>query len=485
MSASLLPFLILVLGLGLVLVLDLIKTSAENSYRVALGTVSAALVAEIFALRGGRAEVWAPIERVLEFDLLSKGFSTLALFLAFLALGISWQSFDEEQSRPGEYYALMITATLGAVLVAHSEELLTFFLAFEMLSIPLYILAGFRRYHRKSAEAGLKYFLSGALSSAVFLFGASWIFGASASTHYKDILAGYEQGHQQPIIFGLLLIIGAFAFKISAAPFHMWAPDTYEGSPIPVAAFLSSVPKVAMFAAFVRILIAASDELSGELMLLLSALSILSIVLGNLVALTQSELTRLAAYSGVAQIGYLLIGLSAFVLMEGAGRHNLAHEALGSLLFYLLIYTVTNMAFWVILLTVAKHRGSTQLDAFNGLSQSSPYLAFALMIAAFSLAGVPPLAGFVGKLFLFRSGLQAQPLMAFFGVLGSVISLYYYFNILRRCYFLKPADYDEPIELTPATNGLLFLLLLLTFTGGLIPYISESCFYLAERMYIH
>ena len=220
-------------------------------------------------------------------------------------------------------------------------------------------------------------------------------------------------------------------------------------------------------------------------MLLLSALSILSIVLGNLVALTQSELTRLAAYSGVAQIGYLLIGLSAFVLMEGAGRHNLAHEALGSLLFYLLIYTVTNMAFWVILLTVAKHRGSTQLDAFNGLSQSSPYLAFALMIAAFSLAGVPPLAGFVGKLFLFRSGLQAQPLMAFFGVLGSVISLYYYFNILRRCYFLKPADYDEPIELTPATNGLLFLLLLLTFTGGLIPYISESCFYLAERMYIH
>lgn len=484
MSFALLPFLILTLGLCLLLVWDLVKPDAYRSYFVALLTVGLSVICEAVAFSHGKVAVWAPIDRVLEFDPLSTGFSCLALFLACLAIGISQNSFDEEQSHSGEYYALLLTATLGAILVAHAEELLTFFLAFELLSIPLYILVGFRRYNRKSAEAGLKYFLSGALSSAVFLFGASWVFGSSGSTLYKDLLNGFEHGHQQPIVFGLLLIVAAFAFKISAAPFHMWAPDTYEGSPIPIAAFLSSVPKVVMFGAFTRLFGTASDHLGSELMLLLAALAILSIVIGNVVAITQSELTRLAAYSGVAQIGYLLIGLSAFVGLEGAGRHDQSHEALGSLLFYLVVYTITNMAFWVILLTVSKARGSTQLDAFNGLSKSSPYLAFTLMIAAFSLSGVPPLAGFIGKVFLFRAGFQSQPLMAFFGVLGSVISLYYYFNILRRCYFLSPADYDEPIELPVTNHILLGLLLLLTFTGGLLPFASESCFYVAERMFI-
>lgn len=484
MTLALVPFLIVVLGILAILALDLVKPSATRSYSIALVSTSTALMVEIVATLYGKVAVWAPVDRVLEFDPLAQGFACLALFLAFLGIGISREAFKEEETHSGEYYSLLLTATLGAMLVTHAEELLTFFLAFELLSIPLYILAGFRRYNRRSAEAGLKYFLSGALSSAMFLFGASWVYGASGSTHFKELLSSYSQGHEQPLILGILMVLGAFAFKISAAPFHMWAPDTYEGSPIPVAAFLSSVPKVAMLAASIRLFMPLTDRLSDELMLLLAALSVLSIIMGNLVAITQSELTRMAAYSGVAQIGYLLIGLSALVGLEGSGQHDLTQEALGSLFFYLLVYTVTNVAFWLILLTVGKSRRSTQLDAFNGLSQTNPFLSFCLMIAAFSLAGVPPTAGFIGKLYLFRMALYSQPMMAFFGVLGSVISLYYYFNILKRCYFLKPDEKVEPVETTFSTQALMALLLVLTFAGGLYPKFGQACFFLAERMLI-
>lgn len=482
MAPALLPFLVLIFGLGAVIVTDLVKPNSTRSYLLAMATVTLALLAQIFALTQGPVQVWGPVERVLEFDALSQGFSVLALFLAFLGLGMSKESFEEAETHAAEYFALLITATLGAVLVAHSEELLTFFLAFELLSIPLYILAGFRRYHRKSAEAGLKYFLSGALSTAVFLFGASWLFGASGSTIYKELVNGFDQGHEQPMVLGIMMILAAFAFKMAAAPFHMWAPDTYEGAPIPVAAFLSTVPKAVMVGATVRLLLELTNVLSDQLMLILAALSILSVIMGNLVALTQSELTRMAAYSGVAQMGYLLIGVASVVGLEGSDRVDLAQQALGSLFFYLVVYTITNFAFWIVLLTVSKSRGSTQLDAFDGLSQSSPLLAFALLVAVFSLAGVPPLAGFVGKLFLFRTAFYSQPLMAFFGVLGSVISLYYYFNILRRCYFLKAQEHDAPLELSGSTGAMLSALLLLTLLGGLFPAVVQGCFTLAERM---
>lgn len=490
MPFALIPFLLLLFGLALVLVCDLFKPNPNRSYRLSLFTVAAATISQLFALgnsllvSGGQVQLWKPIEQVLQFDVLSQCFSLLVLILTFLSLGISRKSFDEEERCSGEYYALFLTAALGAVIVAHAEELLSFFLAFEMLSIPLYVLVGFRRYHRKSSEAGLKYFLSGALSSAVFLFGASWIFGATGTTNYYQIAKELGQGHQQPLVLGLLMVIGAFAFKMAAAPFHMWAPDAYEGSPIPVTAFLSSVPKVAMLAASIRLFLALTDILSYEIMIILAALAILSIILGNLVALTQRELTRLMAYSGVAQIGYLFIGLSALVGLEGAGRPDLAQGALGSLFFYLIIYTITNLALWIILLTVSKSRGSTQLDAFNGLSESSPFLAMSLLVAVFSLAGVPPLAGFVGKLYLFRAAFYSQPLMAVFGVIGSVISLYYYFNILRRCYFLRPASHQDKIELSVPTRLILIALLALTLTGGLIPNFAKTCFYLAERMLI-
>jgi NADH-quinone oxidoreductase subunit N len=480
MLVALLCPLILALGMGALIVSDLIRPSAARSYRLALLTLALSFVAGMVALDRPAGPTWRFFDQVLAFDTVAAVFSALAVFLAFLAVGISWGSFQEESQSSGEYYTLLLAATLGAVLVTHAQELLTFFIAFELLSIPLYMLAGFRRYHRKSAEAGLKYFLSGALSTAIFLFGASWVYGAAGSTSYSALARGMEQ-HSQPLVLGLLLILAAFAFKMSAAPFHMWAPDTYEGSPIPVAAFLSSVPKAVMFAATLRLL-GNLGLMHIELMMLLSALATLSIVVGNLVALTQRELTRLAAYSGVAQIGYLLIGLSCVVYSLDSQKLELAIQSLGALLFYLVVYTITNLAFWLIVLTVGRVRGSTDLDAFDGLAESSPPLAFALLICLMSLAGVPPLAGFVGKLYLFRAALYVQPAMAVFGVLGSVLSLVYYFGILRRCYFLKPSPEAAPIHLAWTTRGLLAALLLLTFAGGLVPGVAETCLQVAERM---
>ena len=487
MSSALLCPAILVLGIALVIISDLIRPSGERSYRLALLTLAMAFTGTMVQLSrplsGPRAPTWRYFDNVLAFDALAAVFSALAVFLAFLAVGISWGSFEEERQSPAEYYTLLLAATLGAVLVAHAKELLTFFIAFELLSIPLYMLAGFRRYHRKSAEAGLKYFLSGALSSAVFLFGASWIYGASGSTQYASIGLGMV-AHSQPVALGLLMVLAAFAFKMSAAPFHMWAPDTYEGAPIPVAAYLSSVPKAVMFCASLRLFASIAPVMQLELMMVLSALAVLSIMIGNLVAITQHEVTRLAAYSGVAQIGYLLIGLTCLVGSIGPSKTGLAVQSLGALLFYILVYTVTNLAFWLIVLTVSRARGSTDLDAFDGLAESSPLLAFALLICLLSLAGVPPLAGFVGKLFLFRAALYVQPAMAIVGVIGSVLSLVYYFGILRRCYFLKAPAEARPIELAITTKGLLGALLLLTAVGGLIPKVAELCQAVAEGMLI-
>ena len=473
--------LVLTLGLGLVILQDLFFPSAARSYRAALLTLALAFIGNMLTLSGNPEPTYKFFDAVLAFDTLGALFSALAVFLAFLAVGISWDSFQEEQSSAGEYYSLMLSATLGAVLVAHAQELLTFFIAFELLSIPLYMLTGIRRYHRRSAEAGLKYFLSGALSSAIFLFGASWIYGAAGSTQYKAISMGLAQ-HGQPMVLGLLMVLAAFAFKMSAAPFHMWAPDTYEGAPIPVAAYLSGVPKAVMFGAALRLFGEVAPVMQTELMMIVSALAVLSIMIGNLVAITQVQVTRLAAYSGVAQIGYLLIGLASVLGSMEPNKISVASEAMGALLFYLLVYTVTNLAFWLILLTISRARGSTHLDAFDGLAESSPGLAFALMICLMSLAGMPPLAGFAGKLFLFRSALYVQPAMALFGVVGSVLSLVYYFRILRRCYLLRAPAEARPIRLAGTTRGLLGALLLLTTVSGLIPKVAETCFAVAERM---
>lgn len=481
--AALLTIITLCAGLFFVILSDLIKPSPTRSYRLSLLTLALSFSASLLELAHPQASIPKSIDLVLNFDTLAACFSALTIFLALIGAGISVGFFEEEQQSSGEYYGLILASTLGGVLVAHADELITFFIAFELLSIPLYILAGFRRYHRRSAEAGLKYFLSGALSSAIFLFGASWVYGACGSTRFDAIATGAAQ-HIQPLVLALIMILVAFAFKIAAAPFHMWAPDTYEGAPLPIAALTSSMPKAAMFAVILRLLLSSSSALGYELTSVIVAICIVSICVGNLIAITQFEVVRMIAYSGVAQIGYILIGVATMLYGTSTGQSKIAGEAIGALFFFLIIYTVTNMALWFALVVINQTRGGTTLDHFNGIAQSSPFLGFTLLVSCFSLAGAPPLAGFIGKLYLFRIAFDAQPLMAVFGVAGSVISLYYYFGILRRCYVYSPPDQAPQIELSLATKVVMGVLIGLTLIGGLYPGIADVCLQLGERMLI-
>lgn len=479
--AALLTIIVLCLGLGFTILADLIKPSRERSYRLTLLTLTLAFVASILELSNPGVQVAVALKLVLSFDTIAASFSALTIFLSFIAAGFSRQSFEEEEKASGEYYSLILAATLGGVLVAHSTELITFFISFELLSIPLYILAGFRRYQQKSAEAGLKYFLSGALSSAIFLFGASWFYGACGSTSFSSIAFGMQK-HAQPLIIALLMILVAFFFKVAAAPFHMWAPDSYEGSPLAVAALISSMPKAAMFAVMVRLLIYVAPLLNIEFTIIVASICILSIAIGNLVAITQYKVVRMLAYSGIAQIGYILIGVSSLVTTYGSSQIPLAAQSAGALFFFLIIYTVTNMALWFALIIIYQTRGGTELEHFNGIARSSPFLGFTIFICCFSLAGAPPLAGFIGKLYLFRIAFYTQPLMAAVGVIGSVISLYYYFGILRHTYFFDPPENAADIELSLATRGVLGALIALTIIGGLFPGIADACLQLGQGM---
>ncbi len=479
---ALLPVWALFFGLVAIVVGDLVKPAPARSYRLAVLACGVSTAGSIIAALQPTPEVYPPLARVLALDPMGHVFAGLATGLALLAVGIAQDSFREEQTSSGEFYTLLLAATLGAVLVAHTQDILLLFIAFEMLSIPLYMVAGFRRYKRASAEAGLKYFLSGAVASAFFLFGASWIFGATGSTAYADIPSALLL-HAQPLLFALLMILAAFAFKLSAAPFHMWAPDTYQGAPVPVATFISTVPKAAMVGATLRLLFVAAPPFALEITIVLSALAVLSIIIGNAVALTQTDLPRLLAYSGVAQIGYLLIGLSVLTSTMYSADYSLAVEALGAVIFYLLVYTVTNVALWTVVLMVSKSKGSTEFSAFDGLSQTSPGMALALLFGTLSLAGLPPLAGFVGKVALFRVALTVQPLLAILGVLGSVVSLYYYFQILKRCYINPPSENAHPVLLSPSYRALLTIMLALSVVGGLYPGVANAALSLSERIF--
>ena len=324
------------------------------------------------------------LDRVMATDELSALLKAGLCLLTLLAITLGFGSFKEEIQHSGEYYSLILFSLLGGLVVISAQEFLTFFIAFELLSIPLYVLVAFRRYHAPSAEAGLKYFLNGAVSSAVLLFGISWVFGSTGTTQFALMLPRLDAGNLNPFLAGMVLILAALAFKVSAAPFHMWSPDVYQGSPLPVAAFLSTAPKLAMFGFAIRLLnlnlsgdVAGAVSFQRDVMMVLAALACISILVGNLVALVQSNVRRLIAFSGVAQIGYLLTGLMA----AAATIEEPRNLALGAVVFYILIYTITNVALWAIVLLVEDRSKDETVNAFTGLSKTSPALAFCLFIA--------------------------------------------------------------------------------------------------------
>jgi NADH-quinone oxidoreductase subunit N len=338
----------------------------------------------------------------------------------------------------GEYYTLLIVAVFGMNLMALASDVIMLYLAVETASLALYLLAGFLR-ESKSAEAGFKYFLFGSAASGVMVYGFSLLYGFTGQTNLYLIGAALGPGQIPvlPLAVVAILVVVGLGFKVAAVPFHFWAPDVYEGAPTPITAFISVASKAAGFAILARLMLAVFPAVQTYWGSLLMAMAILTMTLGNLLALVQKNIKRLLAYSSIAQAGYALVGL---VVISPSG--------LAATIFYLAMYTFTNLATFGVVIVVTHATHSDEIDSFAGLSRRSPGLALALLVGFLSLAGIPPLAGFMGKFFVFAAAVQqGWVVLAIIGVLNSIVGLYYYLNVLKVIYLYRSEQEHEPLPI--------------------------------------
>ncbi|MBU6474388.1 MAG: NADH-quinone oxidoreductase subunit NuoN [Alphaproteobacteria bacterium] len=361
-----------------------------------------------------------------------------SIYMKLLALGGSAVSLvmataylERENVNRIEYPVLVLFATLGMMLMISANSLIALYMGLELQSLPLYVLAAIRRDSVRSTEAGLKYFVLGALSSGLFLYGASLVYGYSGSVDFPQI-AGVLQGGSAllpGVVTGMVLVLAALAFKISAVPFHMWAPDVYEGAPTPVTAFFAIAPKVAAIALLTRVLTVPFGGMAAEWQQVIVAISVLSMLLGAVAAVVQTNIKRLLAYSSIGHMGYALVGLAA---ASAAGVQ--------AVVIYMTIYAVMGAgAFSVVLMMKKDGKMVEEIGDLAGLGKSQPLLAFAMAVLMFSMAGIPPLAGFFGKLFVFQAAVAAGLYtLAVVGVLTSVVAAYYYIRIVKVMYFEEP-----------------------------------------------
>lgn len=369
---------------------------------------------QVFVIPGGAAFGGTYVR-----DSLTKSLQLIVVLTAILAVWVSGAYLERTRLETGEYYALLLSAALGALLMAASADLLLLFLGLETLSIPLYVLAAIARRDPKSQEAGMKYFLLGAFSTAFFLYGLALVFGAAGSTSLARVTAQAATG--SPLLLaGIGLLTIGLAFKAAVVPFHAWAPDVYEGAPLPVAAYMSVIAKVGAFAAMIRVFVLALPVADVPWGTALAVLSIMTMVLGNVAALLQTNVKRLLAYSSIAHAGFMLTGVIA------ANRGGTS-----AVVFYLLVYAVMTLGAFGVLLSLAR-RGeeADEISDLTGLASRSPALAGAMTLFMVSLAGLPPTAGFLAKLYVFSAVLDAGYVaVVIVAVLTSVVSAYYYLRV--------------------------------------------------------
>jgi NADH-quinone oxidoreductase subunit N len=392
---------------------------------------------------------------MIRYDVLTQLFTVLVL----MAGGItSLMSIDVKGiGRKGEFYLILIVSSLGMVLMAGSADLIMAFLALETTSIPLYILAGFKRDDNRSAESGMKYFLFGSFASAIMLYGLSLLYGFTGQTNLYQ-LADYLNSaafadNPVPTLVAMVLVVVGFGFKISAVPFHFWTPDVYEGAPTPVTAFLSVASKAASFALLVRFFVAVfpgsvvigGTDVQNFWVQLMAASAVISMTLGNIIALSQRNIKRLLAYSSIAQAGYTLIGVAAIQSPTLVGQQT----AVASVAFYMFMYMFTNLLAFVVVVLFSEATGSETIADLAGLSRRSPWLALMMTVALLSLAGIPPTAGFFGKFFLFSAAVQSELVwLAIVGVLNAIVALYYYLVVIKVMYVDRSEDEDKAIPVS-------------------------------------
>ena len=370
----------------------------------------------------------------------------------------------EREGLPGgEFYALTLFGIAGMMLMAMATDLLVIFLALEVMSLAVYVLTGIRRDTQASVEGAFKYFILGGFSSAFFLYGIAFVFGLTRTTRLDRLGSALADTSGQHPVFALLalgLLLVGFGFKVSAVPFHMWTPDAYEGAPAIVAGFMSTGVKAAAFAALVRVMAVAFPALQGTWYPVLWGIAVLTMILGTIVGVAQTNLKRMLAYSSIAHAGYLLIGV---VAASDVGR--------GAILFYLLVYGVTNLAaFGLIGLLATRDRANDDLASMSGLSDRHPALAAAFAVLLLSLGGIPPTAGFVGKWYIFSAAVRSGDYaLAIIGVLTSVVSIFFYLRVIVMMYMAQPGDAPESPRPSVVAILTLSATILVTFYLGLLP----------------
>jgi NADH-quinone oxidoreductase subunit N len=385
-------------------------------------------------------------------DYLSSFMKIITLLAAFLVLVISSNYLKTFKIFKIEYPILILSSVLGMMIMISSNDLIVFYMGLELQSLALYVLATFNRDQLKSSEAGLKYFVLSALSSGLLLYGCSLIYGFTGSTNF-NLIADKLNSDQYALTFGIVFILVGLAFKISAVPFHMWAPDVYEGSPTSVTLFFTMVPKIAALTVFIRFLYVPFLNLIDQWQMILIFLSISSMLFGAIAAIGQTNLKRLVAYSSISHIGYTLAGLATG-----------SNEGIQSSVIYITIYIIMNLALFSCLLMMKRNNEYFEdIDDLSGLSKNHPLLSLSLLIILFSLAGIPPLAGFFAKFYIFKSVLeQSMYFLAIVGLLSTVIAAFYYLRIIKIIYFDKEkekydTDHNLWLKLSLAASTLLIL----------------------------
>jgi NADH-quinone oxidoreductase subunit N len=472
MNAAQLPTLLpllpeILLGLGAMALLMIGVFRGEDSARFV--DVAAIVLLAV----AGAVLIWLPAGKLTTFggsfvvDDFARYLKILALLGSAAAIAMSLDYVARERQQRFEYSVLVLLSTLGMLMLISAADLIALYLGLELMSLPLYVVAASHRDSLRATEAGLKYFVLGALSSGMLLYGASLVYGFTGTVNFAGIAKAAAHG-DVGLIFGIVFLFAGFCFKVSAVPFHMWTPDVYEGAPTPVTAFFAAAPKVAGIAMFVRVAVTAFPGITTEWQQILVFVSIASMVLGAFAAIGQRNIKRLMAYSSIGHMGFALIGLAAGT-----------QEGVQGVLVYIAIYVSMTLGVFAVILSMRRSTGMVEsIDQLAGLSRTHPATAFFLAMLLFSMAGIPPLAGFFAKLYVFLAAMKAGLyVLSVIGVVTSVVGAYYYLAIIKVMYFDEPAEgfYEMPYELRVvlAVCGL-FNILFFLYPGPLVGVASAA-----------
>lgn len=455
-NAVLLEILITVLGV-LLLVMGLVLPRTK---RTVIGYFSAIALAAIlffsFIYNGGNTSFY---NGLYASDSISIYFKQLFIISAALVTLMSTSYVKKLTDSRSEFFTIIVFATLGMMVMASSNDLITLYIGLETMSISFIILTSYDKQNMKSTEAGTKYVLLNAMSSAVLLYGMSLLYGISGSVVFADIINYLKTGSNLPlVIVGSILLIAGFGFKISAAPFHMWSPDIYEGAPTPVTAFLAGGSKVAAFAVMIKLVMQLMAPAHSTVLVIVIALSLLSMVIGNIIAIPQTNIKRMLAYSGVSHAGYMLIGLVSF-----------SKAGVSAMMYYLLLYIFANIGAFAAISAFSNQTGKDDIQDFSGMWKRSPFLAATLLVCLLSLAGIPPAAGFIGKFYLFsEAARQGYLWMAFIAMGMSVVSAYYYITVIRVMLMNEAVD-PTPIKIPVSIKIVMTVSIIMILVMGLYP----------------